>query len=115
MKIIENLIKILIVLLLLFVLIQNSSQKIDLQLFTLYYPNINLAIILLITLGIGAVLGALMLSLNLIQSRSEIRNLQKKNKQLTKELENLRNISIEEIPDGEIQSPEENIKSKEEN
>ncbi len=103
MKIIENLIKILFVLLLLFLLIQNSDQRINLQLFTLYYPNVNLAIVLLITLGIGAVLGAVMLSFNILSLRSEIRNVQKKNKQLIRELENLRNISIEEIPDGDVQ------------
>jgi uncharacterized integral membrane protein len=111
MKIIENLIKILIVLLLLFLLIQNSDQRINLQLFTLYYPNVNVAIVLLITLGIGAILGAVMLSFNVLSLRSEIRNIQKKNKQLTRELENLRNISIEEIPDGDVQDVNEKKES----
>lgn len=99
MKIIENIIKILLVLLLLFVLIQNSGQRIDLQIFTLFYPDINLSIVLLVTLGLGAILGAVLLSFSFIQVRSENRLLQKKNVQLTKELENLRNISIDEIPD----------------
>jgi uncharacterized integral membrane protein len=111
MKIIENLIKILIVLLLLFLLIQNSDQRINLQLFTLYYPNVNVAIVLLITLGIGAILGAVMLSFNVLSLRSEIRNMQKKNKQLTRELENLRNISIEEIPDVDVQDVNEKKES----
>lgn len=99
MKIIENLIKILVVLLLLFVLIQNSDQRVNLQLFTYFYSNINLAIVMLITLGLGALMGALLLSFALIQLRTEMRAVQKKNKQLTKELETLRNISIDEIPD----------------
>ena len=102
MKIIENIIKILLVLLLLFVLIQNSGQRVDLQIFTLFYPDINLSIILLVTLGLGAILGAVLLSFSFIQVRSENRLLQKKNVQLTKELENLRNISIDEIPDEEV-------------
>ena len=99
MKIIENIIKILLVLLLLFVLVQNSTQRVDLQIFTLFYSEINLSIVLLVTLGLGAILGAVLLSFNFIQVRSENRSLQKKNTQLTKELENLRNISIDEIPD----------------
>ena len=99
MKIIENLLKILLVLLLLFVLIQNSDQRVNLQIFTLFYSQINLAIVLLITLGLGAILGAILLSFSIIQARSELRISQKKNKQLTRELENLRNISIDEIPE----------------
>ncbi|MCK5455164.1 MAG: LapA family protein, partial [Calditrichia bacterium] len=71
----------------------------DLQIFTLFYPDINLSIVLLVTLGLGAILGAVLLSFSFIQVRSENRLLQKKNVQLTKELENLRNISIDEIPD----------------
>ena len=107
MKIIENIIKILLVLLLLFVLIQNSGQRVDLQIFTLFYPDINLSIVLLVTLGLGAILGAVLLSFNIIQVRSENRQLQKKNNQLTKELENLRNISIDEIPEeGSVDSAE---------
>ena len=99
MKILGNLIKILVVVLLLYVLIQNADQRIDLSLFTLYYPQIHLSIVLLITLGIGAVLGAVLISFSMLQLRGEVRNLNKKNKQLTKELENLRNISVEEITD----------------
>ncbi len=103
MKVLKNIIKIIVLVLFLFVLIQNSDQRVTLEIFTYEFSDINLALILLITLGLGAVLGALMLSFALIQHRSEIRSLQKKNKQLTKELENLRNISIDEIPDDSIQ------------
>ena len=102
MKIIGNLVKILLVVLLLYVLVQNAEQRIDLQLFTLYYPQIHLSIILLLTLAIGAILGAVLVSMSLINSRSEIRDLQRNNKQLTQELENLRNISIDEITDEDI-------------
>ncbi|MCK5267781.1 MAG: DUF1049 domain-containing protein [Spirochaetes bacterium] len=109
MKIIENVIKILLVLLLFFVLLYQSDQYVDLRIFTLYFQDQNLSIVLLITLGLGAVLGALLLGFNFIQVRSENRLLQKKNVQLTKELENLRNISIDEIPD---EGAGDNIESK---
>lgn len=104
MKLIENLAKILAVVLLLFVLIQNAEEKIDLRIFTLYYSEVHLAIVLLITLGIGAILGSILLSISILQMKSEIRILNKKNKQLTKELENLRNISVEEIPEEGIET-----------
>jgi uncharacterized membrane protein YciS (DUF1049 family) len=104
MKLIENLAKILAVVLLLFVLIQNAEEKIDLRIFTLFYREVHLAIVLLITLGIGAILGSILLSISILQMKSEIRILNKKNKQLTKELENLRNISVEEIPEEGIET-----------
>ncbi|MEJ2635984.1 MAG: LapA family protein [Calditrichia bacterium] len=105
MKILGNLIKILLGVLLVYVLIQNADQIIDLELFTLYYPQIHLSIVLLITLGIGIVIGAIMVSFSILQSRSDIRELQKRNKQLTKELENLRNISVDEIPEDNFPGP----------
>ena len=107
MKILGNLLKILVLVLLVYVLIQNADQRIDLRLFTLYYPNVPLSITLLLTLGIGGILGAVMMGLSLLQLRGEIRNLQRKNKQLTRELENLRNISIDEIPEEDIPGSEE--------
>ncbi|GAB4368960.1 MAG: hypothetical protein Kow0042_10450 [Calditrichia bacterium] len=102
MKIIGNIIKILILVLLIYVLIQNADEKLDLKLFTLYYSQVSVSIILLITLGLGAVIGAFLMGFSIIHARSEIRNLQRKNKQLTKELENLRNISVDEIPEDEF-------------
>ncbi len=102
MKILGNLIKILVIVLLVYVLIQNAGQKVDLRLFTLYYSNLHFSIILLLTLGVGAVLGALMMGISLIHTRAEIRELKRKNRQLTKELENLRNISIDEIPEEDL-------------
>jgi uncharacterized integral membrane protein len=102
MKIVGNLLKILILILLFYILIQNGSQVINLKLFTSEYMNVPLAIILLLALGIGAILGVIMMSFSFINSRTEIRNLKRTNRQLTKELENLRNISIDEIPEGDL-------------
>ncbi|HFE63893.1 MAG TPA: LapA family protein [Caldithrix sp.] len=108
MKILGNIIKILVVVLLVYVLIQNADQIVDLKLFTFYYPEVHFSLIILITLGIGAILGAVMMSFSIMQLRSEVRNLQRKNKQLTQELENLRNISVDEIPEDSFPSPDEN-------
>ena len=109
MKILGNLIKILLFLLLLFVLVQNAEEKIDLQIFKLYWEQIHVSIVLLITLGIGAISGATLISFSILHLRSDLRSLQRKNKQLNRELENLRNISVDEIPVDEI---DENVDDK---
>ncbi|GAB4329046.1 MAG: hypothetical protein Kow0037_03870 [Calditrichia bacterium] len=105
MKIIGNLIKILVLILLVFVLIQNADEIVDLKIFTLYYSQISLAIVLLLSLGFGAILGALLMGMSIVQTRGVIKNLEKKNKQLAKELENLRNISVDEIPEDTFKNP----------
>ncbi len=107
MKILVNLIKILVVVLLVFVLIQNADQKVDIKIFTLYYANIHLAIVLLLTLGIGAILGALMMGFSVLSAHAQVRELKRKNNQINKELDNLRNISIDEIPEQDIAGPSE--------
>ncbi|MFZ0390381.1 MAG: LapA family protein [Calditrichia bacterium] len=105
MKILGTVIKILLLVLLIYFLLMNSNQVVELKVFTLYYPAVNLSIVLLITLGIGSILGAVMMGFTIIQMRSEIRALERRNRELTRELENLRNVSIEEIPDDDVIKP----------
>lgn len=107
MKVLGNLLKILLLLLLFYILIQNGKQTVDFQLFTLQYISVPLAIILLLALGIGAILGVLLMSMSFINSRSEIRGLKRDNRRLTKELESLRNISIDDIPEDEFHGSDE--------
>ncbi len=109
MKVIVNLVKILVVILLIFVLIQNADQRVDLKIFTLYYSQVLLSIVLLFTLLVGVLIGALLVSGSLFTARSEIRELKKKNKQLNAELDNLRNISIDEISEQDISQSSENL------
>ncbi len=103
MKIIEYLAIILVIFLLLWILVQNADQTVYLEVFKGDYPDFQVSTLMLINLGIGAILGVLLLSVSFMKMKSEMRLLIKKNKQLMKELENLRNISVEEIPDEGIQ------------
>ena len=89
-----------LILLVLFVLLQNSGQQVDLEIFTLLYSDINFSIVLLGSLGLGTILGAGLLTLNIIHVRLENQVLRKDNIQLTKELENLGNFSIGEFSNG---------------
>ncbi|NIT61694.1 MAG: DUF1049 domain-containing protein [Aliifodinibius sp.] len=99
MKIALNLLKILIFIFALFILAQNTRQYVDIELLTYSYSNVNLLVVILVSLTIGAVLGAVFMAFSIIQSHSQVKELRNKNRQLINELENLRNISIEEIPD----------------
>ncbi len=99
MKIVLNLLKLLIFILALYILTQNSGQYVEIKLLGYHNPHVSLLAVLIITLTVGSVLGAVFMAFSLIQTHSELRNLRNKNKQLMNELENLRNISIDEIPD----------------
>ncbi len=105
MKIALNLIKIFVFILALYILTQNSSQFVDIKLLNNTYTGVNLLIVILVTLTVGAMLGAIFMALSAIQSRAELKSLRNKNRQLLSELESLRNISIDEIPEEEAPQP----------
>ena len=113
MKIFLNFLKILIFILALYALSQNSIQAVDISIFGKSYYQVSLMTVIIITLTIGAVLGGVFMAFSMIQSQGEIRQLKQKNRNLLTELENLRNISIDEIPDEALPPPEpavENLK-----
>ncbi len=99
MKIILNLFKVLLIILLLFILTQNASQRVDVHVLTYHFYQVNLYIVIILSLTLGTVLGAMFFIFYALQAQGEIRRLEKRNKQLMRELENLRNLSIEDIPD----------------
>ena len=102
MKIILNLLKILIFILALYILTQNSGQYVKIEILGYHNPQVSLLVVLIVTLTVGAVLGAVFMAFSLIQTHAELRKLRNKNRQLMSELENLRNISIDEIPDEDV-------------
>lgn len=104
MKIVLNLIKILLFILILYILTQNSNQYVQISLLTYQNPKVSLLVVLIASLTIGAVVGAVFMAFSLIQANSEVKKLKQKNKQLMSELENLRNVSVEEIPDEDVPS-----------
>ncbi len=83
------------------ILSQNSGQYVNIKILSRMYSQVDLLNVILITLTIGTVLGGVFISFMVIQSRAEVKKLKSKNRQLLKELENLRNMSIDEIPDDE--------------
>jgi len=81
----------------------NLNQHVTIYLYNHVYENVNLVIVIFISLFIGVIGGALVLSSQIVKSKSEAASIRKQNKKLHKELEGLRNLSIDEIPDTETQ------------
>lgn len=79
----------------------NLDQYVTIQLFQLTYHGVNLIVVIFITFFIGTIVGAILLSSYVLNSRVEIRTLKKERSKLLNELDGLRNISIDEIPDAD--------------
>jgi uncharacterized integral membrane protein len=77
----------------------NLDQYVTIQFFQATYNNVNLIIVIFITFFIGTVVGAIILSSHVMSARAEIRLLKKERAKLIDELDGLRNMSIDEIPD----------------
>lgn len=99
MKIFLAFVKILLSLLAIFILSQNSGQFVDITIFNNTFPDVNLLGVIFINLTLGAVIGGVFMAFLVLQTRSEVKTLRNKNRQLLSELESLRNISVDEIPE----------------
>ena len=77
----------------------NLDQYVTIQFFQTTYNNVNLIIVIFITFFIGTIVGAIILSSHVMSARAEIRMLKKERSKLIDELDGLRNMSIDEIPD----------------
>ncbi len=77
----------------------NLNEYVTIYLFNRVYENVNLVTVIFISLFIGVVIGALLLATQVLKARSEIASVKRQNKKLVKELEGLRNLSIDEIPE----------------
>ena len=81
----------------------NLNQYVTIYLFNHVYENVNLVTVIFISIFIGVIFGALLLSSQIFKSKTETASVKRQNKKLHKELEGLRNLSVDEIPDTETQ------------
>ena len=81
--------------------VNNLGQYVDINVFQTEYKNVNLVVVIFISFFIGIVVGAIVLSIQIMNIRSELRVAKKENSKLLKELDGLRNLSIDEIPDAD--------------
>jgi len=77
----------------------NLDQYVTIHLFNTVYDNVNLVTVIFISLFIGIIIGALILSTQIVKARTDISGVKKQNRKLLKELDGLRNLSIDEIPE----------------
>ena len=77
----------------------NLDQYVDIRLFQNEYPGVNLIVVIFISFFIGAIVGAILLSSQILNVKTEVRSLRRERMKLLNELDGLRNMSIDEIPD----------------
>ncbi len=99
MKIALTLVKLLVFIVAIFILAENGSQKVLVSLLTTEYPETPLYVVIILSLTIGSMVGAAFMAFTTIDAKGEVRALKVKNRKIQAELENLRNLSIEDIPD----------------
>ena len=103
MRIINLFIWIIISAIILWFFAMNLDQYVTINLFQNVYPNINLIVVIFISLFVGMIIGAIILSIQILNVRSELRAVKRENSKLLKELDGLRNLSIDEIPEADTQ------------
>ena len=87
---------ILINLILVYFLAQNAGEKVDLNLLFFSYENVPVFLIILFSLSIGILSGFLSAVIVVLSLKSQTRSLKDKNRLLTDELNDLRNVAIDE-------------------
>ena len=75
---------------------QNSVERVDLHFISYSINNIYLNVVLLFTLLFGVIAGFLTSVFVIISNKTQIKSLQNKNRILTEELNDLRNVAIDE-------------------
>ena len=95
MKLIKTFILIIIVLSLVYFLQQNS-EKVAVNLIFKSFSSVSVAMIIFSSLAIGILFGYLFAIFSILSAKAEIRGLHSKNKRLADELNDLRNVAIDE-------------------
>ena len=95
MKLIKTFILIIIVLFLVYFLQQNS-EKVGVDLIFKRFSSVPVAMIIFSSLAIGILFGYLFAIFSILSAKAEIRGLHNKNKRLADELNDLRNVAIDE-------------------
>ena len=98
MKLVKLFVSILLILALVFFLTQNAGEgsRVYLNLLFKEYESIPVSMIILGSLAIGVLAGYAVAVFSVLSSKAEVHSLQNKNRKLTEELNNLRNVAIDE-------------------
>tara|TARA_B100001029_G_C14814237_1_gene314057 strand:+ start:36 stop:353 length:318 start_codon:yes stop_codon:yes gene_type:complete len=95
MKLFKTFILIVLVLFLVFFLTQNSA-KVAVDLVFIKFPSASLSMVIFGSLAVGVLFGYLFAIFSILATKAEVKGLQSKNKRLSNELNDLRNVAIDE-------------------
>ena len=84
-----------LVLLVLFFLMRNTDL-VNVDLVFKEYPNVQVAVVMLGAISVGMIIGYGVAVTNILSSKASLRSLKAKNKTLSDELNDLRNVAIDE-------------------
>ena len=95
MKLVKIFAGVVVLILVLVFLIQNT-KVVSVNLVFAQYENVQVAMIMLGALSVGILIGYGVAVTNILSSKTEIRSLKTKNRRLSDELNDLRNVAIDE-------------------
>ena len=95
MKLIKTFILIVVVLFLVYFLTQNNA-RVFVDLVFIEFNDASVSMVIFGSLTIGILLGYLFAVFSILSAEAEIRSMQNKNKRLSEELNDLRNVAIDE-------------------
>ena len=101
MKILKIFVGLIVLLLLLFFLLKNSAE-VTVNLIFNEFENVSIALVMLGSLAVGMLVGYGIIVASIFSAKTEIRSLKLKNRRISDELNDLRNVAIDEgIYEGE--------------
>lgn len=86
----------LVVLILVLVFLMQNTKVVSVNLVFAQYENVQVAMIMLGALSVGILIGYGVAVTNILSDKTEIRSLKTKNRRLSDELNDLRNVAIDE-------------------
>ena len=86
----------LVVLILVLVFLMQNTKVVSVNLDFAQYENVQVAMIMLAALSVGILIGYGVAVTNILSAKTEIRSLKTKNRRLSDELNDLRNVAIDE-------------------
>ncbi len=101
MRLIGIFLSIIIMAIILWFFTLNIDQYVTVHVFNAVYPDVKLVTVIFLSVFSGVVIGALMVATQVIKAKADVISIKKQNKSLIRELESLRNLSIDEIPEQE--------------
>ena len=84
------------VILMMLVFLMRNANRISVDLIMVQYDQVSLAVVMIFTVAIGILIGFVVSLSTILSTKADNRSIRLKNRQLTDEINNLRNVAIED-------------------